>query len=899
MKPNFLKHDLGLTLMALYILFMGPLVIAILLIAHSTQTRLEENIKAADFALARSIAQATDLSMRNAMKTTRGLKSYAAVMESDVDEMEILFSTVMHSRPETDLVYRLDEGGLMQFHYPVGPPTTVGADFSSRFFFQRSLMTTRPLMSKGHISPTTGHPVATAAMPLWDQYAHFLGVVALDIELEAFSQNLVRISREYSPEEGFGVTIIDSGNQVVAHPDPDQLLTQIPQNLSATIEPVLLGIADTVISKDQNGIERLYSYVPISSAGWGVIVSRPTAKAFATPRTFFRGAMVTSVLFVSIGIFFWLRLTQLVIRPVGLMTKYSQAIGQKEAETPEQKDSVTKVAKRSDQMGRLARSLLRMEEAIQARLEEQSTLLQTSASVVSTLDHETVLNRILEQVENLLDVKMSAIIALNEQKGFFYAQASRGLPQDYVDEIVIDAGEPYSVTTQAIHSGEPFQISDIEKRSDFERLRSRARIAGYRSILAIPLTTLYAPPSALLIFHPEPRRFSEQELNLLSSFANHATMAIENAALYSRSDMRLQEQTRRLEALIQSINDGIILEGPDGHIIYANRRISELTGLNHRQITGAALESIFDRLIAMTPEPHKEAEKIYPVLEQDDEKSIEISLDFQGQAIQLRLHTFKVTDAKGVTIGKGQLLQDITAYHELDRMKSNLIATVSHELRTPLASIKGYATTLLADDVEWDPQSQQEFLQIISDESSQLSKLVSDLLDLSRIEAGSLQVKRQICYLEELIDNAILRATPNPSKQKIHVDLPDDPGPIHVDPRRMEVVLRNLIENASKYAGDESSIFVSASFEADNVIIKVEDTGPGIPESERNNIFNSFYQIDNKATIDHSVSGSGLGLTICQGFVQAHGGDIWLEPKERGACFVVSLPYQPKEDVPK
>jgi signal transduction histidine kinase len=92
---------------------------------------------------------------------------------------------------------------------------------------------------------------------------------------------------------------------------------------------------------------------------------------------------------------------------------------------------------------------------------------------------------------------------------------------------------------------------------------------------------------------------------------------------------------------------------------------------------------------------------------------------------------------------------------------------------------------------------------------------------------------------------------------------------------------------------------VSASFEADNVIIKVEDTGPGIPESERNNIFNSFYQIDNKATIDHSVSGSGLGLTICQGFVQAHGGDIWLEPKERGACFVVSLPYQPKEDVPK
>lgn len=898
MKSNPLKNDLGLTLMALYILFMGPLILAIVVIAYNTQARLEENIKAADFALARSIAQATDLSMRNAMKTTRGLKSYTAVMDADVDEMEILFSTVMQSRPETDLVYRLDENGLMEFHYPVGPPRTIGADFSSTVFFQRAQVTTKPLISKGYISPTTAHPVATAAMPLRDQYGNFIGVVAVDIELNAFSQNLVRISQEYKPSEGFEVAIIDSGNQIVAHPNADQLLSEFPQTLDAITEPVLLGIADTGISDDQNGIERLYSYVPISSAGWGVIVSRPTAKAFATPRTFFRGALIASFLVLTAGIFFWLRLTQLVIRPLGLMTKYSQAIGQTEVGIAEQKGAVTTLAARSDQMGHLARSLLRMEEAIQARLKEQSTLLHTSASVVSTLDRETVLNRILEQVEHLLDVKMSAIVALNEREGFFYAQASRGLPQDYADEIAIDAGESYSVTTQAIHSGEPFQISDVQKRQDFKRLHSRAQIAGYRSLLAIPLKTLYAPPSALLIFHPKPRIFNDHEITLLSNFANHATMAIENAALYSRSDMRLQEQTRRLEALIQSINDGIILEGPDGHVIYANRRINELTGLSHRQISGAAIETIFDRIIAMTKKPEKEAEKIYAALQEDAERELEMSLEFQGRAIQLRLRTFKVTDAKGVIMGRGQLLQDITAYHELDRMKSNLIATVSHELRTPLASIKGYATTLLADDVEWDPQSQQEFLQIISDESTQLSKLVSDLLDLSRIEAGSLEVKRQTCQLEDLIDNAIRRVSPKPAEQNIHVEIPADFPSLQVDPRRMEVVLRNLIENASKYAGDKSSIYINATYNPENVIIKVEDTGPGIPESEHKNIFNSFYQLDN-TSINHSVSGSGLGLTICQGFVQAHGGDIWVEPKEQGACFVIALPNQPEEEISK
>ncbi len=878
--------------MTLYILFMGPFVIAILLVANSTQMRLKDNVKAADLALARSIAQATDLSMRNAMKTTRGLKSYSAVLESDIDEMEILFSTVMHSRPETDLVYRLDSQGWMSFHYPEGPPATIGNDFSQTDYFQRAQLTTKPLMSKGHISTTTGHPVATAVMPLWDRNARFLGVVAADIELEAFSQNLVRISQEYGPEEGFEVTIIDSGNQIVAHPNPEQLLTEIPENLATITETVLLGIADTTISKDQHDTERLYSYVPISSAGWGVIASRPTAKAFATPRTFFRGALVAVVLFITMGIFFWTRLTQLVIKPLGLMTDYSHTIGQAESTTPTEKEALTDLTTRTDQMGRLAHSLVRMEEAIKARFNELSTLLHTSASVVSTLDRETVLNRILEQVEHLLDVKMSAIVVLNEQKGFYYAQASRGLSQQYADGIAIDAGETYSVTNQAIRTGEPFQVSDLHKSLDFKHLRSRAQIAGYRSILAIPLTTYYAPPSALLIFRPEPHVFNEQELTLLSNFANHATMAIENAVLYSRSDMRLQEQTRRLEALIQSINDGIILEGPDGHIIYANRRISELTGFQPHEITAAKINKVFDRIITKTNQPQQEAEKIYNTLEQDGGHEVEISLDHQGQEIHLRLHTFNVTDAHDVTIGKGQLFHDITAYHELDRMKSNLIATVSHELRTPLASIKGYATTLLADDVEWDHKSQQEFLQIISDESSQLSKLVSDLLDLSRIEAGSLDVKRQSTHLEDLLQRAVHRANPKPSVDQIHIDIPTDFPLLQVDVRRMEVVLCNLIENATKYAGDESPVFIGASFDPENIFIQVKDKGPGIPKSEQQNIFNSFYQIDNKANINNSVPGSGLGLAICQGFIEAHGGEIWLEPKEQGACFVISLPNQ-------
>jgi len=241
---------------------------------------------------------------------------------------------------------------------------------------------------------------------------------------------------------------------------------------------------------------------------------------------------------------------------------------------------LTSIARRRDQIGHLARSLIRMEDAIEARLNELSTLLETSAAVVSTLDSKTVLNRILEQVERLLDVRMSAIIGLDERHRVFRAQASRGLSRNYVEQIAIPPTEPHSVSLRALRSGEPIQISDTETNPSFKANRPRARAEGYRSVLALPLNTNYAPPSVLIVFRPEPHVFNEQEISLLRNFANHAAMAIENAALYARSDMRLQEQTRRLEALIQSLNDAIILEDPDKRVIYANRRVEALTGLS-------------------------------------------------------------------------------------------------------------------------------------------------------------------------------------------------------------------------------------------------------------------------------------------------------------------------------
>ncbi|RME08689.1 MAG: GAF domain-containing protein [Anaerolineae bacterium] len=892
-RKRTLRQDLGLKLMALYILFVGPVVVGILYIANTTQASLESNVRAADLALARSIAQETDFTLRNALRAVRQLGSYPEVLEANIPEMENIFADFASARPDVNLVYRLAADGIMLYHYPAGVQSTIGVDFSFRDYFQRAQTTSHALISKGRISPTTQQPVATAVQPLWSDEGEFLGVVATNMRLDALSQTLVQIAREYPPEEGFNVVIIDAANQIIATPRQEDLLTLFPAELNAISQQVLHGRVDSLIAQGPDGIERLYSFVPVNSAGWGVVVSRPTAAAFATPRAFYASALITLGVFLIGGLIFWIGLLRLVVQPLAQIATYSRNIPARQAGlSVEPHASIEPISRRTDQVGHLARSLLRMEQDIEARLNELSTLLDTSAAVVSSLDTQTVLNRILEQVERLMAVRMSAIIGLDERRGIFRVQASRGLSQNYVQQIAISPTEPHSVSLRALRSGEPIQISDTETNPGFKANRPRARAEGYRSVLAIPLKTNYAPPSVLLVFRPEPHVFDEQEISLLRNFANHAAMAIENAVLYTRSDARLQEQTRRLEALIQSLDDAIILEDLHKRVIYANRRVAILCGLSDEKIIGMPIEEVFRCLAAQSPQAEQTLKDLLETIDTPAEtsRSVEITIQRRGRTRWLRMHTFTVTDAHGITIGLGQLLHDITADRELDRMKSNLISTVSHELRTPLASIKGYATTLLAEDVEWEPQAQREFLTIISQETDRLSELVSDLLDLSRIDAGNLRVKRTLCDLKELIDHAVARTNPPPG-DRLRLNIPSDLPPLPVDQRRIEVVLRNLIENAVKYGGEDSPITVEAECLDGKVIVRVADEGPGVPPAERERIFESFYRIDNR--LSRRASGAGLGLAICKGFVQAHGGEIWLEERAKGACFAFSLPLHP------
>jgi signal transduction histidine kinase len=226
---------------------------------------------------------------------------------------------------------------------------------------------------------------------------------------------------------------------------------------------------------------------------------------------------------------------------------------------------------------------------------------------------------------------------------------------------------------------------------------------------------------------------------------------------------------------------------------------------------------------------------------------------------------------------------------ELDRLKSEFVSMVSHELRTPLGLIKGYTGTLLAPDTGLDANTREEFLQVIDEETDRLTELVTNLLDMSRIEAGSLHVDLQPTRLEGLVRASADRLQTREPGRTLHLDLPERLPLVLADTRRIIQVLDNLLTNAVRYSPEDSPIALAARTEDGVVEVTVRDQGLGIPADKREQVFEKFFRVDPSDT--RRFAGTGLGLAICRGIVQTHGGTIGVESEEgQGSTFTVRLP---------
>lgn len=222
-----------------------------------------------------------------------------------------------------------------------------------------------------------------------------------------------------------------------------------------------------------------------------------------------------------------------------------------------------------------------------------------------------------------------------------------------------------------------------------------------------------------------------------------------------------------------------------------------------------------------------------------------------------------------------------------DALRAALLSSISHDLKTPLSSIKAAASSLLQEDVQWDEEARHSFAEAIEHEADRLNRLVGNLLDMSRIEGGALKPEKEWYPVDELIHDVLGHMQPVLQDRTLLTDLPADLPPVELDYLQMDQVLTNLIENAVRYTPPASPIEVRARLEGEQMVISVADRGPGVPPVDLERIFDKFYRVLGT----QRTTGSGLGLAVCKGLVEAHGGRIWAENREGGgAVFRFILP---------
>jgi two-component system phosphate regulon sensor histidine kinase PhoR len=355
----------------------------------------------------------------------------------------------------------------------------------------------------------------------------------------------------------------------------------------------------------------------------------------------------------------------------------------------------------------------------------------------------------------------------------------------------------------------------------------------------------------------------------------------------SEEIVRLSRKEEWLREVLSSIRESIMVTNASGEIVLVNPAASRLFTINGgmnrlkpvRQITDPGMRELFERV-------HARQSSIY-----NEELTV---MTAKGKRV---LKVTAVPVMKNETFdGTVLVINDVTRLRTLERTRRDFVSSVSHELRTPLASIKGYTETLLEGAID-DHENAISFLNIILQESEQLTALVNDVLDLSRIESGKIIYSFEALDIRSQLEQTVALFEPTVSRKGVRLEctVPDGLPPVRADRSYFNIVMRNLIDNAVKYVGAENGRIRIAAWAGEGVVvIEVADNGIGIPQSDLGRIFERFYRVDKARS--RELGGTGLGLSIVKHIVLAHKGRIEVRSRlNRGSTFTLTLPVASPE----
>lgn len=760
--------------------------------------------------------------------------------------------------------------------------------------------------------------------------------------------------------------VVDGQGQLVAHPDISLVLKRTDLSALPQVAAAIRGAREPpAIAADLDGRPVLTASAAVPAVGWAVLAEQPLVEAFAPVRASALRTAIVALVGVAGAFVVALGLARRLVRPIRDLTAGAARIGAGDLDhrlDVRTGDEIEALAAEFNAMAaRLQASYAELERRVEERTCELREALeqQTATSEVlkvisrSAFDLPRVLETLVESATRLCGATRGHIFRYDGEVLRF--AAAHGAWPGFIEYLERHPTRPgrSSVAGRAALERRPVHVADVLTDPEYEYSDLVAQ-QDYRAVLAVPLLRGDALLGVIAILKPRPEPFTAKQVELVTTFADQAVIAIENVRLFQELQARTRALARSVEeltalgAVSQAVNSTLELEavlgailvhagalsGADGGVLYeyddaggrfvlratrgfepavveilqatpprvgegavgravAGRQPVEITDILEeptyphdlrRVIGGAGIRA----LLAVPLEREEHVLGCLVLARQSPGR-------FPAEVVGL-LRTMATQSAVAIQNARlfRQLEQKSRELEAANRHKSEFLANMSHELRTPLNAIIGFSEVLLERMFGEINPKQEEYLQDVLASGRHLLSLINDILDLSKVEAGRMELELATFDLRLALDNALTLIRERAARHGLTVSLHVEPGVGEIvgDERKVKQVLLNLLSNAVKFTPAGGRIDVRAAPAGDAVEIAVADTGIGIAPSDQEAIFEEFRQVGTDYA--RKREGTGLGLALARRFVELHGGRLQVRSEPgRGSTFTVTLPRRP------
>ena len=536
--------------------------------------------------------------------------------------------------------------------------------------------------------------------------------------------------------------------------------------------------------------------------------------------------------------------------------------------------------------------------ALQDRL---TRLSEASLRINEDLDYHAVLEEVTNSARTLTDARYGATTVLNDANRLEEFVTSGLTPEEHRE--MEDLPESADFFRYLNGLPDPLRINDLASYLGSLGMAEWEPPVAVVSLLVAPIRSKGVRLGSIYVAKGEAgSEFTREDEDTLVMFASQAALVIANARRY-RDEQRARTD---LEALIATCPVGVVVfDAKSGAPVSYNRETLRIVeGIRppdqpvEQMMDILSIRRIDGREVSLEEFPLAHRLSTYTAL-----RAEEVVLRAPGGgSVTVLVNATSIYSEDGNEMESVVVtLQDMTPLEDLERLRAEFLGLVSYELRTPLASIKGSAATLLDETADLNPSESRQFHTIINDQADRMRRMISDLLDTAQIESGTLSVSPEPSDVATLVEKAGASFGRSGARNDLQVDVSSDLPAVMADRARIIQVISNLLSNASRNAERSSAMRVSAEHDGLHVAVSVIAEGWGLPPDQLPNLFRKYSRIDG-GMVERDIAGYGLGLSICKGIVEAHGGRIWAESEDpnRGLRFTFTIPVaeQPAQENP-